>query len=96
MACFIQLWAATIFWVSTMSGFLFSSSTFQSAHTETPRAGLPNVIPGFPNDPPTAITDVFYWTPQVIGGTGFIISSVLFMLEVSSKWWLPNVRSIGW
>ncbi|KAI0354071.1 hypothetical protein OH77DRAFT_1426489 [Trametes cingulata] len=77
LACFIQMWAATIFWVSTITG-------------------LPNVISGFPDDPPTAITDVFYWTPQVVGGTGFIISSLLLMIEVQKKWWLPNLRSLGW
>ncbi len=60
------------------------------------RTGLPNVIQGLPQDPPTAITDVFYWSPQVIGGTGFVISSLLLMVEVQKKWWLPNFRSMGW
>ncbi|OSC98858.1 hypothetical protein PYCCODRAFT_1396225 [Trametes coccinea BRFM310] len=77
LACFVQMWAATIFWVSTITG-------------------LPNVISGFPDDPPTAITDVFYWTPQVVGGCGFIISSLLLMIEVQKKWWLPNLSSLGW
>ncbi|KAI0764700.1 hypothetical protein C8Q74DRAFT_1205533 [Fomes fomentarius] len=77
LACFIQIWAATIFWVSTITG-------------------LPNVIQGLPQDPPTAITDVFYWSPQVIGGTGFVISSLLLMVEVQKRWWLPNLRSMGW
>jgi hypothetical protein len=27
-----------------------------------------------------------YWVPQVIGGTGFIVSSTMFMLEVQEKW----------
>ncbi|CDO76411.1 hypothetical protein BN946_scf184937.g25 [Trametes cinnabarina] len=58
--------------------------------------GLPNVISGFPDDPPTAITDVFYWTPQVVGGCGFIISSLLLMVEVQRKWWFPNLSSLGW
>ncbi|RDX49411.1 hypothetical protein OH76DRAFT_1403630 [Lentinus brumalis] len=77
LACFIQMWAATIFWVSTITG-------------------LPNVIHGLPENPPTAITDVFYWTPQVLGGTGFIISSLLLMIEVQKKWWEPDLRSLGW
>ena len=63
--------------------------------TVSNRTGLPNVIPGLPEDPPTVITDVFYWTPQVLGGTGFIISSILLMIEVSKKWWLPNLTSMG-
>ncbi|KAJ3548916.1 hypothetical protein NM688_g5233 [Phlebia brevispora] len=77
LASFVQLWAATIFWVSTITG-------------------LPGVITNLYTDPPTAITDVFYWTPQVIGGTGFIISSIFIMLEVQKRWWLPNLRSLGW
>jgi hypothetical protein len=76
------------------------------------------VIAGFPDDPPTAITDVFYWTPQVtdpyfvtgplprshrvhlhvqvIGGLGFIVSSVLLMLETQKAWWRPALNSLGW
>ncbi|KAI0635387.1 hypothetical protein C8Q77DRAFT_1217230 [Trametes polyzona] len=77
LACFVQMGAATIFWVSTITG-------------------LPRVIAGFPDAPPTAVTDVFYWTPQVVGGTGFIVSSILLMIEVQRKWWLPNLRSMGW
>ncbi|KAI0328762.1 hypothetical protein GY45DRAFT_1325907 [Cubamyces sp. BRFM 1775] len=77
LACFIQMWAATIFWISTITG-------------------LPNVIARFPDDPPTAVTDVFFWTPQVVGGSGFIIASLLLMIEVQKKWWLPNLRSLGW
>ena len=68
----------------------------ESVPTPKTRTGLPNVIHGFPDDPPTAITDVFFWTPQVIGGMGFIISSILLMIEVQKKWWLPNLRSMGW
>lgn len=39
---------------------------------------------------------MFFWTPQVVGGTGFIISSLLLMVECQRKWWLPNLRSLGW
>ena len=42
------------------------------------------------------ITIIFYWTPQVIGGLGFIISGTLFMLETQSKWWKPAPRTLGW
>lgn len=31
-----------------------------------------------------------------MGGCGFIISSTLIMLEVQKKWYLPNLRSLGW
>ncbi|KFY19538.1 hypothetical protein V493_07916, partial [Pseudogymnoascus sp. VKM F-4281 (FW-2241)] len=40
--------------------------------------------------------DGAYWAPQVIGGTGFIISSLLFMLETQSAWWRPAPRTLGW
>ncbi|WVR03099.1 hypothetical protein IAU60_000089 [Kwoniella sp. DSM 27419] len=78
LAAIIQLLAATIFWVPTLTG-------------------LPGVIPGFfAGGGSVAIIDVFYWTPQVIGGTGFVISSGILMIEVQKKWWLPNITEIGW
>lgn len=27
-----------------------------------------------------------YWVPQVVGGTGFIVSGLMFMVEVQDKW----------
>ncbi|THH16050.1 hypothetical protein EUX98_g9364 [Antrodiella citrinella] len=77
LASAIQMFAASIFWVSTITG-------------------IPGVIPNLAISPPTAIADVFYWTPQVIGGMGFVVSSALFMLEVQRKWWRPEFGSIGW
>ncbi|KZT62111.1 hypothetical protein CALCODRAFT_420844, partial [Calocera cornea HHB12733] len=77
LASFIQLIAATIFWVSTV-------------------VGLPGVIPTLFTDPPVVIADIFYWTPQVLGGFGFVVSSLLLMIETQSHWYLPNPLSIGW
>ncbi|GBE84485.1 hypothetical protein SCP_0604640 [Sparassis crispa] len=77
LACFIQMIAATVFWISTITG-------------------IPDVIHNLNTDPPTAITDVFFWTPQVVGGTGFFISSLFLMLEVQRTWWIPNIGSLGW
>ncbi|KAJ7255355.1 hypothetical protein C8J57DRAFT_1075803, partial [Mycena rebaudengoi] len=37
-----------------------------------------------------------YWTPQVIGGTGFIIASSIMMVETQKKWYLPAPTSLGW
>ena len=37
-----------------------------------------------------------YWAPQVIGGTGFIISGTLFMIETQKKWYLPAFDVLGW
>jgi hypothetical protein len=42
------------------------------------------------------ITLTFYWTPQILGGLGFIISGTLFMLETQSKWYKPAPRTLGW
>jgi tellurite resistance protein TehA-like permease len=57
--------------------------------------GIPGVIPGMPTGP-VVITNVFYWTPQVIGGTGFIVASVLLCLEVQRAWYRPALLSLGW
>lgn len=78
LASIIQLFAATIFWVSTISG-------------------LPQVIPSLATAwPPSAITIVFFWTPQVIGGCGFIIASLLLMFEEQKRWWKIEPLRIGW
>ncbi|ORX95473.1 hypothetical protein BCR34DRAFT_629017 [Clohesyomyces aquaticus] len=39
---------------------------------------------------------IFYWTPQVLGGSGFIISGTLFMLETQTRWYKPAFRTLGW
>ncbi|KZV88285.1 hypothetical protein EXIGLDRAFT_722815 [Exidia glandulosa HHB12029] len=36
-----------------------------------------------------------YWTPQ-IAGIGFMISGLLFMLEVQKKWYKPELANPGW
>ncbi|KJR84720.1 uncharacterized protein SPSK_09093 [Sporothrix schenckii 1099-18] len=72
-ACLIQLFGATVFWIS---GF----------------TGLPPVADRLS----TAGTNGAFWAPQVIGGTGFIVSSWLFMLETQRKWYLPAPHLLGW
>ncbi|KAI4151224.1 MAG: hypothetical protein LQ340_003624 [Diploschistes diacapsis] len=37
-----------------------------------------------------------YWVPQIVGGTGFIVSGVLFMLETQPKWYIPVPKVLGW
>ncbi|KAJ0120060.1 hypothetical protein J7T55_000913 [Diaporthe amygdali] len=37
-----------------------------------------------------------FWLPQVVGGTGFIISSWLFMLETQPNWHTPSLTTLGW
>ncbi|KZT41793.1 hypothetical protein SISSUDRAFT_1042305 [Sistotremastrum suecicum HHB10207 ss-3] len=44
----------------------------------------------------TALIDTFYWTPQVVGGSGFIISGILLMIETQKKWYIPAPHLLGW
>ncbi|KAB5515664.1 hypothetical protein GE09DRAFT_576972 [Coniochaeta sp. 2T2.1] len=44
----------------------------------------------------TAAQNGAFWAPQVIGGTGFIVSGTLFMLETQEKWYLPAYKVLGW
>jgi hypothetical protein len=75
-------------------GFLASLSQLVGA-TIFWIAGL-TALPGIYNRMSRPITIVFYWTPQVLGGMGFIISGTLFMLETQPKWWKPATRTLGW
>ncbi|KAF2437200.1 hypothetical protein P171DRAFT_437905 [Karstenula rhodostoma CBS 690.94] len=58
-------------------------------------AGL-TALPGIYEHMSRPVAIVFYWTPQVVGGFGFIVSGTLFMLEMQSAWWKPAPRSLGW
>lgn len=53
-------------------------------------------LPGIYDRMSRPITIIFFWTPQVLGGIGFIISGTLFMVETQSKWWKPAPRILGW
>lgn len=53
---------------------------------------LPKVI----NMSNTDLTDGAYWAPQVVGGMGFVICSLLFMLETQRTWYLPAWGTLGW
>ena len=48
-------------------------------------AGITALPPIFNSLSRTAMNWVF-WVPQVVGGTGFILSALLFMIEVQDKW----------
>ncbi|KAB8338945.1 hypothetical protein FH972_021885 [Carpinus fangiana] len=54
-------------------------------------------LPGIYNnlEIPGAVDGIF-WTPQVVGGAGFIVSGVLFMVETQRKWYVPAPSIIGW
>lgn len=45
---------------------------------------------------PQYVLNAAYWIPQVIGGSGFIVSSTLYMLETQTKWYMPAPKILGW
>lgn len=49
-----------------------------------------------PTDQLVPSTNTHISSSQVIGGTGFIISSWLFMLETQPNWHTPAPRTLGW
>ncbi len=53
-------------------------------------------LPGINDNLSPAALDGAFWAPQVIGGSGFIISGLLFMLETQQKWYLPAPKVLGW
>ncbi|ETS82192.1 hypothetical protein PFICI_07194 [Pestalotiopsis fici W106-1] len=42
------------------------------------------------------VANGIYWLPQVVGGSGFIISGWLFMLETQPNWYRPAWGTLGW
>lgn len=75
-------------------GFLASLSQLVGA-TIFWISGL-TALPGIYNHMSRPISIAFYWTPQILGGLGFIVSGTLFMLETQSVWWKPAPRTLGW
>ncbi|KAH0548591.1 hypothetical protein GP486_007865 [Trichoglossum hirsutum] len=75
-------------------GFLASLVQFISATVFwiSGFTALPNTV----NRDNVGLVNGVFWTPQVIGGTGFIISGTLFMLETQSKWYIPAPAVLGW
>ncbi|KAG9221417.1 hypothetical protein CCMSSC00406_0008327 [Pleurotus cornucopiae] len=61
-------------------------------------------ISGYTSIPPiqnklqgsTGLLDGVFYTPQVVGGSGFILASVLLMLETQKRWYAPSFASLGW
>ena len=56
--------------------------------------GLPAIFDAL--EPVTGAVNGIFWLPQVIGGTGFIVSSGLFMIEVQERWYKPALGILGW
>jgi hypothetical protein len=53
-------------------------------------------LPGIFDKLSPAAVNGAYWTPQIIGGAGFIVSGLLFMLETQPNWYTPALESLGW
>lgn len=53
-------------------------------------------LPGIQNKLSTAALDGAFWAPQVVGGAGFIVSGILFMLETQKNWYTPALTVLGW
>lgn len=53
-------------------------------------------LPGINNHLSQGLLDGIYWTPQVVGAIGFIISGTLFMIETQTKWYIPALGTLGW
>jgi hypothetical protein len=53
-------------------------------------------LPKIYNTDNRGLQDGIYWTPQVVGGIGFVVSGLLFMLETQKKWYQPAWEVLGW
>jgi hypothetical protein len=53
-------------------------------------------LPGVNNVLSQGALDGIYWTPQIVGGSGFIVSSIFFMLETQKTWYIPAPKVLGW
>lgn len=53
-------------------------------------------LPGINNKMSQGLLDGIYWVPQMVGGSGFIISGLLYMLETQPKWYIPAWEVLGW
>ncbi|OQE81035.1 hypothetical protein PENNAL_c0042G00592 [Penicillium nalgiovense] len=42
------------------------------------------------------LIDGLYWGTTTLGGTGFTVSSLLYMLETQTKWYVPAWHVLGW
>ncbi|TKA63060.1 hypothetical protein B0A55_10184, partial [Friedmanniomyces simplex] len=72
------------------SAQMFGASVFWiSGFTALP--GIYNVIENH-----VPVLNGVYWVPQVVGGSGFIVSGTLFMIETQKRWYQPAFGELGW
>lgn len=94
LASFSQLLGATVFWIAGISAL---PPVYERLHG----ASLNGVywspqVGSRPESPSRTGPVLMPRRTKVVGGTGFIISSCLIMLEVQDRWYAPNLRSLGW
>jgi hypothetical protein len=53
-------------------------------------------LPGIYNHLSIAALKGAYYAPQIMGGSGFVISGLLFMLETQDIWYKPAWNTLGW
>lgn len=53
-------------------------------------------LPGVLGNLSPAATIGAYWVMQTVGGSFFIFSGTMFMLETQKHWWMPALGTLGW
>ena len=53
-------------------------------------------LPGIQPIMSQAVLNGVYWIPQIVGGSGFVVSSSLYMLETQKNWYTPAFGVLGW
>lgn len=80
----VQLFGASIFWISTLCGLPgilpVSGSTGGPAQEGTSEG----------------LWTSLYWVFQVVGAPCFVFAGWCFCVEVQEKWWKPNIINLGW
>ena len=74
---------------------LFPPATIMSKLTYNQISGF-TALPGINNKMSQGLLDGIFWVPQMVGGSGFIISGMLYMLETQPKWYVPAWEVLGW
>ncbi|KAJ5235834.1 hypothetical protein N7489_005925 [Penicillium chrysogenum] len=73
--------------------------TSNNVHSHLDDTGYIGAIVGIPaifTRISQGLIDGLYWGTTTLGGTGFIVSSLLYMLETQSKWYIPAWHVLGW
>ncbi|KAL4888586.1 hypothetical protein BDV59DRAFT_205954 [Aspergillus ambiguus] len=52
-------------------------------------------LPGIADRLVQRVENGVYWVPQIVGGSCFVWSGQLFMLETQPKWHIPAIRLLG-